>query len=86
MNNQLRHECMRVLFNCWHCQKIDDYKKYSHRRLNSSVKNSTTTRNGDDGTDKDRVNLSAASSLRQSPLRSSKKKTSTIPILETDYV
>jgi hypothetical protein len=86
MNNQLRHECMRVLFNCWHCQKIDDYKKYSHRRLKSSVKHSTAIRNGDDGTDKNRVNLSAASSLRQSPLRSSKKKTSTIPILETDYV
>jgi hypothetical protein len=86
MNNQLRHECMRVLFNCWHCQKIDDYKKYSHRRLNSSVKHSTAIRNGDDGTDKNRVNLSAASSLRQSTLRSSKKKTSTIPILETDYV
>ena len=37
MNNQLRHECMRVLFNCWHCHRINDYKKYSHHRLNSTV-------------------------------------------------
>lgn len=43
MNNQLRQECMRVLFNCWHCQRIDDHKKYSHHRLNSTVTRTLST-------------------------------------------
>lgn len=50
MNNQLRHECMRVLFNCWHCQPIDDYANYSHHRLNSTTINPLTTVNEDEGT------------------------------------
>ena len=82
MNNQLRHECMRVLFNCWHCQKIDDYKKYSHHRLNSTVTtHSVTATNGGGG-----ASPSAMSSMRESALRSSKTKTSTQPTFDTACV
>jgi hypothetical protein len=76
MNNQLRHECMRVLFNCWHCQKIDDHKKYSRYRLNSTVTN------GNDTIDNNRTR----SLMRESTIKSSKKQTSTKPILDTACV
>jgi hypothetical protein len=83
MNNQLRNECLRVLFNCWHCQKIDDYKKYSHHRLNSSVTQSLTVTNGGKSS---RASPSTASSMRESTLRSSRQKTSNVPILDTAHV
>lgn len=83
MNNQLRHECMRVLFNCWHCRRIDDYKKYSCHRLNSTVTQSLTgTINGEHY----RGRASVASSLHESTIHSSKKNASTIPILDTACV
>jgi hypothetical protein len=86
MNNQLRHECMRVLFNCWHCQKIDDYKKYSHHRLNSTVTQSLTVTNGGVNTDNNRGRSSMGSSMHESTLKSSKKKTITTPLLDTACV
>jgi hypothetical protein len=81
MNNQLRHECMRVLFNCWHCQKIDDYKKYSHHRLNSTVTQSLTVTNGST-----RASPSVTSTTRHSKSRASKTKSSTIPTVDTACV
>ncbi|CAF0752552.1 unnamed protein product [Adineta steineri] len=85
MNNQLRRECIRVLFNCWHCQKIDDCKKYSQHRSNSTTRQSMIMRNGDNITD-NRESVSMASSMRRSTIRTSKIKISTMPILDTAYV
>ncbi|CAF0924227.1 unnamed protein product [Adineta ricciae] len=82
MNNQLRHECMRVLFNCWHCQKIDDYKKYSHHRLNSSTRHSTI-RNGGEITDD---HSGTTQSSRQTRIKYSKKKRSSEPTVDTSCV
>ncbi|CAF0755393.1 unnamed protein product [Adineta steineri] len=85
MNNQLRRECIRVLFNCWHCQKIDDCKKYSQHRSNSTTRQSMIMRNGDNIAD-NRESVSMASSMRRSTIRTSKIKVSTMPILDTAYV
>jgi hypothetical protein len=82
MNNQLRNECMRVIFNCWHCHKIDDYKKYSHRRLDSTLTQSLTATNGGTIREHNRGN----SSKHESTLKSSRKKPSTTPILDTACV
>ncbi|CAF3619264.1 unnamed protein product [Adineta steineri] len=80
MNNQLRHECMRVIFNCWHCQKIDDYRKYSHSRLNSTVPTALTVihDNGDDGR--------ASPSMRHLTSQQIRKKSSTATIVNTAHV
>ena len=69
MNKQLRNECVRVLFNCWHCRKIDDYKKYSHYRLNSAARQSLRMTNGGD-------NDPTTPSIHKSTFKSSRKKTS----------
>ncbi len=82
MNNQLRHECIRVLFNCWHCQRIDDYRKYSHYRLNSTVTQPLTVNNGDGNIG----NKRGKSSINESIIRSSRKKKSTIKMLDTACV
>jgi hypothetical protein len=82
MNNQLRHECMRVLFNCWHCQKIDDYKKYSLYRLNSSVTQPLTAINGAE-MDSNRTNSLVSSSKSKTTLKPSKKKPASVPIVKT---
>jgi uncharacterized membrane protein YozB (DUF420 family) len=82
MNNQLRHECMRVLFNCWHCQKIDDYKTYSRHRLNSTITQPLTATNGG----ANRGSSSLESNMRESTTRTKKEKPSTIPILDTACV
>ena len=84
MNYQLRHECMRVLYNCWHCQRIDDHKKYSLHRLNSTATQSLTATNG--GGETTRGRSSVNSSMHESTLKHPKKKTSTIPILDTACV
>jgi len=83
MNNQLRHECMRVIFNCRHCQKIDDYGKYSNSRLNSTVTQALTVVNdaGDDG----RASPSAAS-MRDLALKSTRKKTLSVTTFDTAHV
>jgi hypothetical protein len=83
MNNQLRHECMRVIFNCWHCQKIDDYKRYSHYRLNSTVTQALTVIN--DGGEDGRASPSTAS-MRDLPYKSTRKKTSSVVIFDTAHV
>jgi hypothetical protein len=83
MNNQLRHECMRVIFNCWHCQKIDDHGKYSNSRLNSTVTQALTvvTDGGDDG----RASPSVAS-MRDLAFKSTRKKTSSVITFDTAHV
>ncbi|CAF1236684.1 unnamed protein product [Adineta ricciae] len=83
MNNQLRHECMRVIFNCWHCQKIDDYRKYSHGRLNSTVTTALTVAN--DGGDDGRASPSAAS-MRDLSCKTVRKKTSSATIVDTAHI
>ena len=79
MNNQLRHECMRVLFNCWHCQKIDDNKKYLNHRLNSTLTQPLTVIN-DNGID------SRTSPLVSSTKDSTRKTFSNLTVLETIHV
>ena len=91
MNNQLRHECMRVIFNCWHCQRIDDYKKYSHHhRLNSAVTQALTVGNGTaagggGGGDDGRASPSMAS-MRNFTCKSTEKKASSLTVLDTACV
>jgi hypothetical protein len=84
MNNQLRHECMRVIFNCWHCEKIDDYKKYSHHRLNSTVTQALTVVNGN-GDDNCQASPSSASK-RDSTFKLKRKKTSSVITFDTAHV
>lgn len=81
MNNQLRNECMRVLFNCWHCQRIDDYKKYSIHRLNSTATQSLTGANGN--AENHRTRTSIGTSMHETSIKNSKKKPSTVPMLDT---
>ncbi|CAF0887144.1 unnamed protein product [Rotaria sp. Silwood1] len=83
MNNQLRHECMRVIFNCWHCQKIDDYKKYSHHRLNSTTTQALTVVN-DTGDDYQASQSSV--SMRDLTCTLKRKKTSSVIIFDTAHV
>lgn len=80
MNNQLRHECMRVLFNCWHCQRIDDYKKYSHHRLNSTVTRALSV--ATDGHEGKR----RSSSVHHLTSNTLKKKASDVNGVDTAYV
>jgi hypothetical protein len=46
MNNQLRNQCVRVLINCWHCQRIDSDKNAEHQRVNSTKRQTLTVNNG----------------------------------------
>ncbi len=85
MNNQLRHECMRVIFNCWHCQKIDDYKKYSHHRLNSSVTQALNVVVNGNGDDNSRASPSATS-MKDLTFKSTTKKTSSVTTFDTAHV
>lgn len=85
MNNQLRHECMRVIFNCWHCQKIDDYKKYSHR-LNSSVAQALTAVNGTTTTGDDGRPTSSIVSMRDLKCATGRRRTSELVSFDNDHV
>lgn len=86
MNNQLRHECMRVIFNCWHCQRIDDYEKYSHHRLNSTVTQALTVLNGNAGGGGGDASDSRASpsmlSMRDFACQPIRKKTLSVTLLD----
>lgn len=86
MNNQLRHECMRVLFNCRHCQKIDDDKKYSHYRLKAKGRKQTPLTNGNNNIDHDSTNPTMITSKFRSKLGSPKVKKNTTPLLDTAHV
>lgn len=83
MNNQLRQECVRVIFNCWHCQKIDDYKKYSHYRLNSTVTQALTVVN--EGGDDNRRSPSTTS-MRDITCKPIRKKNSSVILFDTAHV
>jgi cbb3-type cytochrome oxidase subunit 3 len=86
MNDQLRHECMRVIFNCWHCQRINAYKKYSRHRLNSAVTQALTVVNGNNNIggagDDSRASPSAAS-MRDFTFQSIKTKKSSVTMFNT---
>lgn len=87
MNNQLRHECMRVLINCWHCKKIDNYKKYPNHQLHTSMKRPSRLANGSCSVDYGRASPSLmATSIRGSIVRSSNPKTPSITLLDTANV
>lgn len=81
MNNQLRHECMRVIFNCWHCQRLDEEKKYSQQRSNSPATQALNVVNGDDS----RASPSTAS-MRGVTYKAMKKKTSNTTLVDTAHV
>jgi cbb3-type cytochrome oxidase subunit 3 len=90
MNDQLRRECMRVIFNCWHCQPIDDYKNYSHHRLNSAVTKPLTGVNGNNGGAAgggydSRASPSTAS-MRDLTFKSTRIKTSSVTMLDSAHV
>jgi hypothetical protein len=80
MNNQLRRECTRVLFNCWHCQRIDDQKKYSHHRLNSTVTQALASVNDDTADNRFQA------SIRQLRLKTLRKKSSAVIDVDTVHV
>ena len=86
MNDQLRHECMRVLSNFWHCQKIDNYKKYSCHGLNSSVIQPLTVKNAGVTRAKNHKNSSDLTSTNTLTVKSSEKRSYGIPISSTTYV
>ncbi|CAF0809238.1 unnamed protein product [Rotaria sordida] len=85
MNNQLRHECMRVLFNCWRCQKKNNnYEKCSHHRLKITETKSLTVTNGISGVHYNTESpLMVLSIQNRSTLISSKKKTPPTTVLDT---
>ncbi|CAF3339406.1 unnamed protein product [Rotaria socialis] len=83
MNNQLRQECMRVIFNCWHCQRIDDYKKYSHHRLNSAATQALTVVNDTGG---DGQASPSRLSMRDLKCTAERKKNSTVVLFENNHV
>ena len=96
MNNQLRHECMRVIFNCWHCQRIDDYEKYSHHRLNAAVTQALTVLNGNTGdgsgaggggvTGMDSRASPSMLSMREFACKPISKKTMSVTLLDTAHI
>ncbi|CAF2071801.1 unnamed protein product [Rotaria magnacalcarata] len=83
MNNQLRQECMRVIFNCWHCQRIDDHNRYSHHRLNSAATRALTAVNdtGDDG-----QASSSRLSMRDLKCTAERKKNSKVVLFNNNHV
>ncbi|CAF1073203.1 unnamed protein product [Rotaria magnacalcarata] len=86
MNNQLLNESMRVVFNCWRCQKIDNYKKSSHRRFKKNVKKSSILTNGINNVNCNRVNPPITVPMHTSTSRSLKNETNSITILDTSHV
>jgi hypothetical protein len=83
MNNQLRHECMRVICNCWHCQRIDKDKKYAHHRLESTVTQRLTVVNGNGEEGRGSPSIVSMKDLTSKAMR---KKTSSITVVDTACV
>jgi len=84
MNNQIRQECMKLIFNCWHCQRLDDDKKYSNQRLNSAVTQPLTKLNGLTGDDS-RASPSIAS-IKSTTNKTIQQKTSNLELFDTAHV
>jgi hypothetical protein len=80
---------MKVIFNCWHCQRLNDEKNYSKHRLNSGVTQALTVVNGNNARggsgDESRASPSIAS-MREYTFKPIKTKSSSVTLLDTANV